>query len=165
MPYWCCVQTAPAREAAAKHFLHLAGYGEIYLPRLRVVSRRQGRRVVQKLPLFPSYLFLLVTAGWWSARWCPGVARIITHGGVEPAHVPDELIKSLRAREIDGAVELPKPPGLKPGARLKITTGPLADHVAILVRMKPRERIEALLQLLGSEQKVTLARSAVEVID
>jgi transcriptional antiterminator RfaH len=165
MPYWCCVQTAPAREAAAEHFLRLAGYGEIYLPRLRVVSRRQGRRIVQKLPLFPNYLFVWIISGWWSARWCPGVARIITNGGLEPAHVPDELIESIRRREVDGAVELPKAPGLKPGARLKIVTGPLADHVAILVRMKPRERIEVLLQLLGSEQKVTLAMSTIEVID
>jgi transcription antitermination factor NusG len=164
MPYWCCVQTAPAREAAAEHFLRLAGYGEIYLPRLRVVARRQGRRIELRPALFPSYLFLLVTAGWWAARWCPNVTRIITNGGVEPAHVPNELIKSLRAREVDGAVELLKPPGLKPGARVRIVTGPLADHVAILVRMKPRERIEALLQLLGGEQRVTLAKKDIEVV-
>jgi transcriptional antiterminator RfaH len=162
MPYWCCVQTAPAREAAAEHFLRLAGYGQIYLPRLRIVSRRQGCRIVQKLPLFPNYLFLLVTAGWWAARWCPHVARIITNGGAEPAHVPDELIESMRRREVDGAVELPKPPGLKPGDHVRVTQGPFAGHLGLYAGMKPRERIEVLLQVLGAAQKVTLSKDAVE---
>src|SRR5215472_10151711 len=101
MAYWCCVQTAPAREATAQHFLALAGYSEIYLPRLRTVRRRQGRRIELRPPLFPNYLFVWIVGGWWNARWCPGVVRIITNGGVEPAHVSDSLIESIRRREVD----------------------------------------------------------------
>jgi transcriptional antiterminator RfaH len=162
MSYWACVQTAPARESAAAHFLRLAGYGQIYLPRLRVVRRHHGRRVVQKPPLFPNYLFVWITAGWWSARWCPGVARIVTNGGVEPAHVPDELIESVRRREVDGAVELPPPPSLRRGARVRILRGPFTGHLAIFADMKPRKRVEILLQLLGGEQRVTLAKKDIE---
>jgi transcription antitermination factor NusG len=164
--FWACVQTAPAREAAAEHFLRLAGYGQIYLPRLRVVRRHQGRRIELRPALFPNYLFVFITGGqWWRARWTPNVTRLVTAGGTEPAHVPGALIESIRQREVNGAIELIAPTPLKPGARLKILTGPFVDHVAVLVRLKPRERIEALLQLLGAEQKVTLAKADVEVIN
>src|SRR5262249_40669142 len=164
MPYWCCVQTAPAREAAAELFLRLAGYGQIYLPRLRVIRRRQGRRVVLKPPLFPNYLFVWIAAGWWSARWAPHVARIITAGGVEPARVPDSLIESIRQREVDGAVELVPPPSLRRGARVRILRGPFTGRLAVFADMKPRERVEILLQLLGAEQRVTLAKKDIEAV-
>jgi transcriptional antiterminator RfaH len=164
MSYWACVQTAPQRESAAQHFLRLAGYGQIYLPRLRTVQRRHGRRIELRPPLFPNYLFVWITAGWWAARWCPHVTRLITNGGVEPAHVPDSLIESIRRREINGAVELPKRPGFKPGDRVRILAGPFSGHLAIFAGMKPRERIEILLQFLGAEQRVTLAKKDIEVV-
>jgi transcription antitermination factor NusG len=92
------------------------------------------------------------------------VARIITNGGVEPAHVPDELIESIRQREVDGAVELPQRPGLKPGDQVRVVAGVLSGHLAIFVDMRPRERVEILLQLLGGEQRVTLAKKDIEVV-
>jgi transcription antitermination factor NusG len=162
--YWACVQTAPARESAAEHFLHLAGYGQIYLPRLRTVSRRQGRRIVLKPPLFPNYLFVWITTGWWAARWCPHVARIITNGGVEPAHVPDALIQSLRQREIDGAVELPKRPGLKPGDPVRVVAGALSGQLGLYQGQRSRERVEILLSLFGGQQRVELPKDAIEMI-
>jgi len=164
VPYWACVQTAPARESAAEHFLRLAGYGQIYLPRLRVVRRHHGRRIVLTPALFPSYLFVWIIAGWWSARWCPGVTRLVTNGGAEPTHVPDELIESIRSREVDGAVELAPPPVLRRGARVRVLRGPFSGHLAIFADMRPRERVEIPLHLLGGEQKVELAKNDVEVI-
>ena len=68
MAYWACAQTEPQREAAAMHFLQLGGY-TVYLPRLRVVRPRRGRKVTLCPALFPSYLFVLITSGWWAARW------------------------------------------------------------------------------------------------
>jgi transcription antitermination factor NusG len=164
MPYWCCVQTAPQRESAVEHFLRLAGYSQIYLPQLRTVCRRQGRRIELKPPLFPNYLFVWVASGWWAARWAPHVARIITNGGVEPAHVPDELIESIRRREVDGAVELPKRPELKPGDPVRVVAGALSGQLGLYRGQRPRARVEVLLQLLGGMQRVELPRDSVEVI-
>jgi transcription antitermination factor NusG len=63
-------------------------------------------------PLFPSYLFVLITAGqWYSAQWCVGVIGIIRDGAA-PARVPDDAIAAIRARERNGLVELPRKPGL-----------------------------------------------------
>jgi hypothetical protein len=40
--------------------------------------------------------------------------------------------------------------------------GPLAGHVGLYAGMKPRERVEVLLAILGGAQRVTLAADAVE---
>jgi hypothetical protein len=84
MPYWCVARTDPQRESAAQHFLGLSGFTS-YCPRIRVVHRRHGRRIETRPVLFPSYVFVLIQSGWWAARWCPGIAGLLTNGGAEPA--------------------------------------------------------------------------------
>ena len=42
--------------------------------------------------------------------------------------------------------------------------GPFADHVGLFAGMRPRQRVEILLQLLGGEQRVTLATKDIEVV-
>jgi transcriptional antiterminator RfaH len=161
MPYWACAQVEPQREQAAQHFLGLAGY-QTYLPRLRVLRRSHGRQIVTKRPLFPAYVFVWIVAGWWSARWCPHVRRLVLDAGV-PARVPDTVISEIKCRERNGLIELIKPP-LRRGARVKILHGPFRDHLAIFADMKPRARVEVLLELLGGERRVTLAREDVAPI-
>jgi hypothetical protein len=40
----------------------------------------------------------------------------------------------------------------------------LRDHLAIYTDMKPRERVEVLLRLLGGEHRVILAKQDIEVV-
>ena len=42
--------------------------------------------------------------------------------------------------------------------------GPFAGHVGLYRGMKPRERVEVLLAILGGAQRVTLAADAVEQV-
>ena len=154
-PYWACALTGQHRERAAIRFLTLAGY-ETYCPMLG--TRRSPA------PLFPGYLFCLITAdrGWWAARWSIAVRSLVgTHTG-GPARVPDRIITDLRARERNGLVQLPQKPGLRRGDQVRITRGPMAERLAIYQGMKGRERVEVLLALLGSVQRVELARRDIE---
>jgi transcriptional antiterminator RfaH len=162
MSYWACAQTEPRREAAATYFLGLAGY-ETYCPRLKLVRPRRGRKVVSHSPLFPSYLFIMITAGWWNARWCPGVVRLLTAGDT-PMPVSDALINEIKSRERGGLVELPRREKFRAGEAVRVTAGPFTGHLAIFADMRPRQRVEILLQLLGSVQRVTLAESDVEAL-
>jgi len=159
--YWACAQVEPRQEQAAQHFLGLNGF-EIYCPRLRAVRRSHGRRIETRPCLFPSYVFVAIVAGWWSARWCPHVVRLILNG-VTPAVVSDQIIDDLRRRECNGLIELPKRPPLKAGDQVRILQGPFAGHLAIFADMKPHQRVEILLQL-GGEQRVTLAKKDIEVV-
>src|SRR5262245_20151865 len=133
--YWCAAQLQPQRDGLALHCLRQAGF-ETYAPRLRERRIMQGRRVVQTPLLFPGYLFVLIELQWHRARWAPGVVRLIMDG-VAPAVVPDGVITALKAREVGGLIELPKPPKFRPGDRVRVLHGPLADHVGLYAGMKP----------------------------
>ena len=112
--------------------------------------------------LFPGYAFVLIVSVWWSARWSPGVRRIVLDGQ-QPARVPDAVITEIRSREHAGFVELPKQ--LAPGMRVRVISGPLCDQIGLLGALRRHERVLVLLQLLGGQQRVDLARSVIEAID
>jgi transcriptional antiterminator RfaH len=113
--------------------------------------------------LFPGYAFVLIELQWHAARWTPGICGLIM-AGAEPAKVPDGIIAEIRRREIDGLIDLPKAPSLRRGDRVKILQGPFRAHLASYAGMKPRQRVEVLLQLLGSQQRVTLPKSSIEPV-
>ena len=52
----------------------------------------------------------------------------------------------------------------QPGDRVRVRQGPFEGQLALFVGMKPRQRIEILLSLLGGHQRVELASEDVEVI-
>ena len=162
MPYWCAARLQPHREALALNYLGVAGY-EVYYPRLRDRRIRHGRKIELRPALFPGYAFVLIHLQWHAAKWAPGTLGLIMDG-VGPARVPDSVIPEIRCREVDGLIELAPPAPLRRGARVRILRGPFTGHLAIYANMKPRERVEILLQLLGGEQRVTLAKKDIEVV-
>jgi transcriptional antiterminator RfaH len=164
MSYWACAQLESKRERLALHFLGLNGY-EVYWPRIRTKRVAQIRKPkLQTQPLFPGYVFVLVELQWYTARWCPGVIRLVLDG-VQPARVPDQVIAELKGRERNGFIELPKTPkpspGLSPGDRLRVHSGPFTGLDGLYAGMAPRDRIVVLLQILGAKREVALARSDV----
>src|SRR5215472_2664109 len=162
MSYWSACRLEPHRENLALHCLSLAGY-ETYYPRLRDRRIRHGRKVELRPALFPGYCFVLIQLQWHAARWAPGTLGLIMDG-IQPAKVPDPVIEEIRSRERDGLIDLPKPPPLRRDARVRILRGPFTGHLAIFADMRPRQRVEILLQLLGGEQRVTLAKKDIEAV-
>jgi transcription antitermination factor NusG len=163
MSYWACAQLQPNRERLALHMLGLAGF-ETYAPRIR--TRRavlgRGRLLEGSAPLFLGYAFLLIHAAWYPARYSQGVIRLVLDGD-HPARVSDSIITDLRRREVDGFVELPKARGLQRGDKLRVIHGALEGQLAIFEGMRPRERVEVLLTLLGTQRRVELARADVRL--
>ena len=134
----------------------MAGY-ETYLPRLREVRHSHGRKIEARPPLFPGYCFVAITLQWHAARWSVGVVRLVMDGAA-PARVPDAVIAEIRSREVAGLIELPKPPTVRPGDAVRILRGPFEGKLAIYAGMKPRQRVEVLLSLLGSQQRGHVGR-------
>ena len=85
--------------------------------------------------------------------------------GELPAKVPDDVIAEIRSRERNGLVELPKPRGLMLGTKVRLVAGPFRDQIGMLAALRPHERVLVLLRLLGGEQRVELARNAIEAIE
>jgi transcription antitermination factor NusG len=105
-------------------------------------------------------LSVCVGGSWLGCAVVAGVRRLVMDGE-QPARVPDAVIREIRSRERGGFVELPKPRGLAPGMRVRVTSGPLHDQIGMLASLRPRERVLVLLHLLGGEQRVELARNAI----
>jgi transcriptional antiterminator RfaH len=163
MAYWCAAQLQASRERLALHMLQEIEGFTVYAPRLRQRRRRHGRSIETLPLLFVSYVFVAIELQWHRARWAPGVVRLVMDG-LQPARVPDQVITELRRRERKGAIELPKPRGLQAGDQVKILRGPFGGHLGLYAGMKPRERIDVLLQLLGAQTRVTLSKSDVEAV-
>jgi transcription antitermination factor NusG len=85
--------------------------------------------------------------------------------GEQPARVPDAVIAEIKSRERGGFVVLPKARGLAPGTRMKVLQGPLQGQIGLLAALRPHERVVMLLQMLGGQQRVELARSAIEAVE
>lgn len=162
MAYWACARLESWREAVAQHFLRLNGY-RVYIPQIREQRLRRHRRVEVIAPLFPAYAFIVIEQQWHAARWSIGVTALIMDG-VSPAKVPDPVIDEIRRREVRGAVELPQPPGMRRGERVRVLGGPFAGLTGLYHGMSGRQRVEVLLALLGGQQRVTLPRGSVELV-
>jgi hypothetical protein len=48
---------------------------------------------------------------------------------------------------------------------VKVVSGPLQNQIGMLAILRPHERVLVLLRLLGGEQRVELARNAIEAIE
>jgi transcriptional antiterminator RfaH len=147
MSYWACAQLEANRERLALHCLGLRGF-EVYLPRLRVKLTPARKTRVQAPALFPGYAFVLIELQWHAARWSPRILRLVLDGD-RPAWVPDKVIAELKGRERDGLVELPSPPGFRHGDKVRIRRGVFAGHLGLYASMRPHERVDVLLQVLG----------------
>ena len=126
--------------------------------------RSHGRKIVSTPPLFLGYLFVLVVLGWWDARWAAGVRHLVMDGE-HPARVPDAVIAEIKSRERNGFVELPKLRGFVPGMRVQVTGGLLCGQIGLPGALRPHERVLVLLSMLGGEQRVELARNAIEATE
>ena len=159
MAFWACAQLDRRHERMALHCLALSGT-VVYQPRIK--SRRESE------PLFANYIFVAVEFQWHVIRWSPGVLKLIMAGD-HPAQVGDGVIEELRAREgRDGLIRLPKRSSLNGGAQfqrgdqVRVRDGALRGFVGLVEDMKPHARIEILLQMLGSVQRVELSAASVE---
>jgi hypothetical protein len=50
-------------------------------------------------------------------------------------------------------------------SRVRVISGPLHDQIGLLGALRPHERVLILRRLLGGEQRVELAGSAIEAVE
>ena len=161
-PHWAAAQVYPQREHIALYALDLVGY-QTYAPRIAERRIVRGRKTDVLLPLFPGYCFVLIVDHWWSAMRAPGIIRLVMDGA-RPARVPDGVVDELRRRERRGVIELPAPPRLRPGCRVRLVHGPFAGRggtVLLHSGMNGAQRVHVMLAAFG---RIELTRDAVEII-
>ena len=161
MSYWAAAQLETHRTQLALHLLGLNGF-TTYAPRIRTPRTTPNQR--GESWLFPGYAFVWIELQWHGARWAPGVVRLVSSGGAEPAKVPVSVIDDLKARERNGFVQLPKVRGLERGDKVRVTHGPLNGSIAIFDGMRPHQRVAILLTMLGGQQRVEVPKASIRPV-
>ena len=160
---WYLVYTKPRQEDVAMTNLARQGYG-VYLPRVRQLRKRQGRRVPVVEPLFPRYLFIHLdthTDNWGPIRSTLGVASLVRFGR-EPARVPDELVAFLQQKEGQHGLHAWAEPAYKTGDRVRVAEGAFQGYEGILLAKTSRERVIVLLDILGKQVRTLIASAQLE---
>ena len=129
----------------------------MFLPRISLSKQRRGRWQTVVEALFPGYLFVhldLDSQNVAPIRSTRGVLGLVRLGG-EVRAVPDGIIDELRARQIDGSIELR--PVFKPNDPVILVDGPMAGLNAVFKAQTGLERVTILLEILGRTNVVTVS--------
>ena len=115
---------------------------EVFLPKIQVSSRRQDRKLLIRVPLFPGYLFVKTDLDPYEhieiVKTVGAVRLIGNRDG--PIDVPSEAIESLK---IMVRVDKPVITGtrLQKGDKVMVVVGPLAGVTGTFVHYKGKGRI------------------------
>jgi transcription antitermination factor NusG len=157
---WYAVHCQRFNETnAAKALEALLGI-VVYLPKVR--QRLRGH--FQLAPFFPGYLFIRANfhvVARSKINAIPGVVRLVTFDGV-PQAVPDVVIEQIRTQvstfDTQGGLVTHH---FQPGDSVRLKHGPFRGlEAAFLGPMTPSERVQVLIEFLGS-----LRRTDVHVDD
>lgn len=163
---WYLIQTKPRGEMLALENLSNQGY-KCYLPLLKVEKRIGSKVEVQKLPLFPRYLFIQLELDFFSKGSSPirstrGVSQLVRFG-LTPAKVHDELIELMRVRELE--CESRVEPLYKTGQKIKIFKGVFAGFESIYQGMDPQMRVIVLLEFMSKSLEIKLELDYIKAIN
>lgn len=126
-PQWYAIWTRSQCETIVEDQLTRKRF-DVFLPRVRVPSRRRDRHVVLSQPLFPGYVFVHVAPSrkaYIDVASTDGVVRMIGEKWDSPYSIPDEEVDSVR-RIVQSGERIGAVPWIRVGDRVKIVAGALA---------------------------------------
>jgi len=124
---WFAVWTRNQHEPRVTEQLRRKRF-EVFLPTVRIPSRRRDRRIMLDQPLFPGYLFLRFApsrTGYVTVASTDGVVRVLGDAWDALQPVPDDQVDAVR-RLVIGAADARAVPWIHLGDRVRILHGPLA---------------------------------------
>lgn len=160
---WYLVYAKPRQESVAQENLIRQGY-ETYLPLIRQVRKRRGRRAAVIGPMFPRYLFIHLdnqSDNWGPIRSTLGVVSLVRFGHAA-AQLPDNLIATLQQREDAEGIQVLPSDDYRPGTRVRITDGSFAGYEGVFLAKSGRDRVVLLLDILGKHTRAVVGAEAIE---
>ncbi len=168
-PRWFVLQTHQQAERWAAENLGRAGF-TTFLPMITELRRDRVVRTMMhkvRVPCFAGYLFVQfcpATDAWRPVIKSEGVRRMFTTASDRPIPVRRGEVEKLRGW-LDAKNEpLMELPAFATGTELRVTAGPFADRDGVCL-WSSETRVRLLMQVLGSEVAVDVARGAVTAVD
>ncbi len=163
--YWYLIHTKPRQEACALQNLNSQGY-DCYLPLLSSEKILRNQIIKASEPLFPRYLFIRLDTGHTAKSWTPirstrGVSKLVSFGN-QPARVADELVESIRARELSGGIDEKRL--FKPGEPIRVVDGPFAGVEGIFQSLDGTQRVMILIELMSKPVKMAVSPTSIRRI-
>lgn len=139
---------------------------EVFLPKMKVRSKRKDRVKTILVPLFPGYLFVrtnLDPREHLEIVKTIGAIRLIgTSEG--PTRIPDETIESLKIM-VTGENEVFTGPSFQPGDKIMVISGPFEGVTGKFVRHKGQKgRVMVYIGALGQFAAVEVDKDDIELL-
>ena len=166
---WYLVQCKPNAAQIAVHNLENQSFGT-FLP-LQEITKRKGKIFQRQIrPLFPGYVFVQIDPNhgpWRQVNSTRGVARLVRLGA-EPSVVPNGIVEALMARcdkqSMLCQTSKIRSSQLHAGNRAQVKQGPFSGFVATISDIKPNNRINILIDIMGQTTKVAINDGALQLI-
>ena len=138
---------------------------EVFLPKVKVRSRRRDRKVMIRVPLFPGYLFVktnLAPVEHLEIVKTVGVVRLI--GNKEgPISVPSDTIDSLKIM-VKGDNTVTTGTRFRKGDRVIVVYGPFTGVIGTFARYRGKERVIVDIKALGQYAGVEVSEDDIEIL-
>ena len=145
---WYLLQTKPNAHNKACEHLKRQGFA-VFLPFIIKTTKRNGKFLDIKAPLFPSYLFMETSIDpipWNSINGTRGISKALTLDGIYRP-VNTHIIEGLQVR-CDKYGVLRRLDDIVEADRVKIERGPFAEFVCTVEQIKDDQRAWVLINIL-----------------
>jgi transcription elongation factor/antiterminator RfaH len=158
---WYAVHAQPHREARAQ--VQLANQGFVtYLPKRLKTVRHARKLATINAPFFPRYLFVSLDLSihpWRRVNNTFGVSTLVMAGD-RPHPVPHGVVEAMIASTKENGI-LSFEQTLQVGGTVRLLAGPFAEQLGTLERLDDNGRVRVLLNILGGQVPVRIARELV----
>ncbi len=138
---------------------------EIFLPKVKVRSKRRDRKAMIQVPLFPGYVFVKTDLNPYEhieiVKTVGAVRMIGNKDG--PVAVPEVSIESLKIM-VAGNSSVITGTRFKKGDMIMVIDGPFAGVTGTFIRYKGKERVVVYIGALGQFASVEVREDDVEII-
>ncbi len=138
---------------------------DVFLPKIKVRSKRRDRKAMIQVPLFPGYMFVKTDLNPYEhieIVKTVGAVRIIGNKD-GPLAVPQESIESLKII-VAGNSSVTTGTRLRKGDIVMVINGLFAGVTGTFIRYKGKERVVVYIEALGQFASVEVREDDVEII-
>ena len=162
---WHLLQTKPNAHVTACQNLRRQGF-EVFLPLITKTTKKNGKFLDIKTPLFPGYVFMGTSSDpvpWKSVNGTRGISKAVTLDGVYRP-INTHIIEGLQQRCGENGI-IQRLDNIAPGDRAKIERGPFAEFICTVDDIQDDQRAWVLIDLLQQQTRAEVSLNDVSKIN